>query len=165
MKPEFLTRLKSQLDYSPATGEFRWLVSKNSFGGKVKAGCVAGSNKDGYVQIICDQRQYRGHRLAWLLMTGSFPPKGTEIDHINRNRSDNRWCNLRLAKRSQNNMNSGNPITNTSGQKGVHRSGDGWFSRIQFEGKVIHLGSFSTFDDAVAARKDAEKKYFGEFAK
>src|ERR1700744_3936849 len=97
--------LQSLLRYDPDSGKFFWLVARNSFGGGVRPGDEAGTKKDGYVQLIVEQRVYRAHRLVWFLIHGEFPPKGYEIDHINRDRADNRLANLRLVKRSQNNMN------------------------------------------------------------
>lgn len=58
----------------------------------------------GYVVVSLCGVQFLAHRLAWLLMTREWPPEHT--DHINRDRSDNRWVNLRLASISQNNANS-----------------------------------------------------------
>src|ERR1700719_1662744 len=91
-------RLRELLSYDPETGVFRWLVRKRQ---NVKAGDVAGSfDGCGYCKISIDRRAYKAHRLAWLYMTGEWPP--AEIDHINMNRADNRFANLRLATRHQN---------------------------------------------------------------
>ena len=49
-------------------------------------------NSDGYRSITIDGREYFAHDLVWLYMTGELP-KG-EVEHINRNNDDNRWCNL-----------------------------------------------------------------------
>ena len=51
-------------------------------------------NSDGYRIITINGREYFAHDLAWLDMTGEFP-KG-EVEHINGNNNDDRWCNLRL---------------------------------------------------------------------
>ena len=155
----------SQLAYNPNTGDFQWLVSKNGFHGAIKVGAIAGTMKDGYTQITCDQRFYRAHRLAWLFMTGSFPATGFEIDHINGIRNDNRWSNLRLVTRSQNNMNSGKSVANKSGAKGVSmdKTINKWLARIQVNKKIIYLGHFESFEEAAKARKEAEAKYFGTF--
>ncbi len=165
--PETLKRLHEQLEYNTDTGQFIWKVFKNSFARKVFVGAIAGSNKDGYVQIICDQRQYRAHRLAWLFMTGSFPKSGYEIDHINGIRNDNRWVNLRLVTRSQNNMNAKPSIMNKSGHKGVHfyKLVNKWHARIQVKGKIILLGNFDLLKDAISARKQAEETYFKGYTK
>lgn len=158
--------LSSLIQYEPETGLFRWLVARNGYGGGVRPGDIAGTPRDGYVQINICQRVYRAHRLAWLFMTGDFPPKGHEIDHANRDRSDNRWANLRLATRSQNNMNAGLRTDNQSGCRGVSfvaRTGK-WHARIVVEGKVILLGDFAEKSTAIAARRRAEQSHFGAFA-
>lgn len=161
--PELLEALRGLLDYDPDTGIFAWRVARNSFGGGVKPGDFAGSMTDqGYVQIIVDQRRYRAHRLAWLFMTGSFPPDGHEIDHINGIRSDNRRNNLRLATRSENNMNAGLRTNNRSGHRGVSWVGTRkqWTARITIGGRVRCLGNFDHIDDAVRARTESERRLF-----
>lgn len=165
MKPETIESLKSQLSYNRDSGIFTWKVKKNSYGGTIVEGSIAGTLKDGYVQIRCDQKQYRAHRLAWLFEYGEFPKNGFEIDHINGVRSDNRIANLRLATRSQNNMNTGESKSNSSGKKGVHFAKDikKWHARIVINRKTILLGNFLTKEEAIQARENAEKKYFGEF--
>jgi len=84
------------LTYDPYTGLFTWLV--DAYSNKVK-GKIAGSIKEGYINISIDRKLYRAHRLAWLYVNGVFP---SEIDHINRVKSDNRICNLREVSRSEN---------------------------------------------------------------
>ena len=90
-----------------------------------------------------------------------------EIDHVNRNKLDNRRCNLRAATSSQNSCNSKRHCDNTSGIKGVcwHKSGQKWAARIMVEGKHIHLGLFNTKEAAAFAYQEAAKKYHGEFAR
>lgn len=101
-----------------------------------------------------------------MIQTGDWPPRDRDVEHRNRNRADNAWSNLRLATRSQNNMNTGLRSDNKSGQKGVGRRQDTgrWYARITVDRRVILLGHFDSFDDAVAARRAAERRYFGPFA-
>lgn len=154
------------LIYNPENGEFRWRVDRLSYGGRAKAGALAGQPHDGYVVIGLFGRQYRAQHLAWLFMKGRWPPTSRDVEHRNRNRADNAWLNLRLATRSQNNMNMGLRSDNKSGQKGVGLRKDTgrWYARVTVDRRVILLGHFDTFDEAVAARKAAEQQYFGEFA-
>lgn len=88
------------------------------------------------------------------------------VDHINHNTLDNRKKNLRLATYSQNQMNLTVKSNNTSGVTGVSwdNTHKYWVARIQKEHNRITLGQFCNFDDAVRARKMAEKEYFGEFS-
>lgn len=52
---------------------------------------------------------------------------------------------------------------NTSGARGVYqeRKTGHWRARIVFRQKIISLGSYKTFEEAVAARKEGERRYFG----
>jgi len=148
--------LKSRLHYEPETGIFTWLVNHHS----VKAATVAGSaNGNGYIHIGVSGKNTQAHRLAFLYMTGEFPPD--EIDHINGARNDNRWSNLRPVSRAENNKNSKRRHDNTSGVTGVSwcKTRKRWAAHIQVDGKPVNLGRFTDFFEAVSARKLAERKY------
>lgn len=91
------------------------------------------------------------------------PPKGREVDHINRNKLDNRKSNLRVVSKSINRFNTGMLPNNTSGVKGVvwDKINSKWRSQIQVMGKGLSLGRFSNMDDAIKSRLKAERKYYG----
>ncbi len=93
--------------------------------------------------------------------------EGYIIDHINRNKLDNRKINLRYATISQNGMNKKIQSNNTSGYTGVYwdKSRDKWIASIQINSKQIYLGRYDDINDAIKARKDAEIKYFGKYAR
>lgn len=157
--------LREELSYDPATGKICWRVKKNSFGGQVHPGTVAGTVGDqGYIKINTQGRVLRAHHLACLLMTGTMPVG--DMDHINGDRADNRWSNLRRVTRRQNQMNQGIRTDNKSGCKGVSRRADTgkWHARITVEGKIILLGNYDDIEDAVKARRAAEAIHFGAFA-
>jgi hypothetical protein len=145
--------------YEPETGNFYWLVNR---GRGVKAGDRAGHLSQGYITLNFKMNKVRAHRVAWFLYHGELPD--CQIDHINRNRADNRICNLRLAVNNEadNLQNLGVRKDNTSGVPGVvwNKRKNKWFARIHSGNKQICLGYFESFDDAVAARKEGEKKYF-----
>ena len=87
------------------------------------------------------------------------------VDHINGDPFDNRRLNLRICKNSENTRNCGISKNNKSGYPGVRMTSHGRYNaRITFNRKGIHIGNYATFEEAVKARKEAEKKYFGEFA-
>jgi hypothetical protein len=95
------------------------------------------------------------------------PKEGFDIDHINGDGLDNRRRNLRYATRSQNNMNRfARHITKYSPYKGVcwRPIPRRWKSYIKINKKQIHLGYFSTAEEAAKAYNNAAIKYFGEFA-
>lgn len=86
------------------------------------------------------------------------------IDHINGNKLDNRKSNLRIATKSENNTNIKRKSNNTSGYTGVKATKSGkYVAQISFNNKRIHLGTYSTIEEAVQARHDAEIKYHGEW--
>lgn len=89
------------------------------------------------------------------------------IDHINGNKLDNRKCNLRIVDYSKNAMNSKTPSNNTSGIKGVYwdKRSNKWEAAIQINMKKKSLGYFKNKEDAIKARKEAEKELFGEYAR
>ena len=160
-RPELTAEeLRELLHYDQETGIFTWKVSTSS---RAKAGDVAGClGGDGYLRITVLSRLHRAHRLAWLYMNGTWPK--LDIDHINRNRSDNRIENLRDISRKQNSQNRSKSSTNTSGHPGAywHKQRSKWVATIMHNQKNIHLGCFSTIEEAIAARKAAEKLYWAD---
>ena len=88
------------------------------------------------------------------------------IDHKNLNKRDNRRCNLRICTDAENVLNKGLQHRNKSGCPGVrwYAPRNKWQARIRKDKKEYHLGYFVNKDDAIEARKEAEKKYFGDFA-
>ena len=159
MPKQILTQpeLKSLLHYNPDTGIFVRLT-KSAF--CVNVGDIAGGlSVKGYTVIKVNNRQYRAQRLAFLYMTGSFPK--LTVDHINGIKTDNRWNNLRDVSNQENNRNRKLSTTNNSGCVGVlwYKPNNKWVSYIYMNSKRIHLGYFSSFFNAVAARKSADIKY------
>jgi len=99
------------------------------------------------------------HRLAFLYIKGKLPAQ--VVDHPNHKRADNRWSNLREATPQDNQKNQSLRSDNKSGRIGVNwqkREGS-WRAQIKVSGKTIHLGQFTLFEDAVAAREIAEAKH------
>ena len=151
--------LKTKLNYDPDTGIF---THKKRYGG-VAIGSIAGGPGAWGMRIMVCGTHYASHRLAWLYMTGSFP--ADQIDHINRNPRDNRFCNLREATNTQNQRNCGLRVDNTSGFKGVYRpKGRKKFEAYSYcEGKKKRLGYFDTALEASEAYEAYAKEHFGEF--
>jgi predicted ribonuclease toxin of YeeF-YezG toxin-antitoxin module len=152
--------LKRLLHYDPETGVFTWRVIK----GWVRAGAIAGGiNSLGYQQIKINRRNHRGHRLAFLYMTGSWPV--ADVDHIDGNKSNNRWDNLRPATRSQNNANSKIRSSNSAGYKGVTycKRDNRWRAAIRKDGRHYHLGHFDTAAEAYAAYLIKARQIFGPY--
>lgn len=97
----------------------------------------------------------------------AFPdcPTSEMRDHINGNRLDNRRENIRFVTRIQNGQNRGVGKNNSSGYIGVYwnKREKKWTVKITVDGKDLSLGYFLDKEDAIAARKQAEIKYFGEY--
>jgi hypothetical protein len=153
-------QLKNLLDYSPETGNFTWNVAKKGAAKNKKAGSI---NKNGYITICVNYKQYYAHRLAWLYVYGDLPE---HIDHINNIRSDNRICNLREANFFQNSHNTKISKRNNSGIKGItfNKNAKKWCASIMSFSKKIHIGYFENLIEAENAINLARKKYHMEFA-
>ena len=100
------------------------------------------------------------------LILGLSKKDGYDVDHEYHRVNDNRKENLRICTHQENIMNSKVSANNTSGVTGTRFDEDveKWTAVISYNYKTIHLGLFDIFEDAVKARKDAEVKYFGEYA-
>jgi hypothetical protein len=114
---------------------------------------------DGYTYIVTNGRRWLAHRLIWLFVTGELPNE--QIDHVDGHRSNNRFENLREVTLSQNSRNRKQPVNNSSGRIGVVWDGSRrkWLSQIRFSGRLRHLGRYSRFEDACAARAQGECQF------
>lgn len=148
--------LKSRLEYDKETGLF--IRIKNVSGNKGGVGNVAGNIGDeGYIVINFRGKKKKAHRLAWLYMTGEWPEK--DVDHMNGDRADNRWINLRAADDSINAQNQRKASSNNkSGYLGVSQKGNRFKASIRSEGKRIYLGLFDTAIIAHEAYVEAKRK-------
>ena len=156
---EFHDMVRDALRYEQETGLFRWRISH----GNRRRGQIAGHIDDqGRPKIQVNGERFLQSRLAWYWMKGAWP--NAEIDHINENQADNRWCNLREATRSENECNKSLKSNNTSGIKGVRKVGGRWRAEIMKDGKAKHIGYFDTSEAARQAYLDSADKLHGEFA-
>lgn len=168
-------RLKEVLEYDPETGVFRWLprpvrtehlrtdrVFNSNFAGKI----AGADNGRGYLAIEVDAVGHKAHRLAWFYVHGVWPLD--QIDHINRDRKDNRIANLREADNAKNQANAMRTDRKIAPYKGLafhKRAGNRpWQAKITTGGKRLSLGYFATAEAAYSAYCDAARKYHGEFA-
>ena len=149
--------------YDPDTGYFFWKISPKY---DVFVGDRAGNFDGKYWRLAYKQKNYKASRVAWLMVTGSWPE--SQIDHINGNKTDDRFKNLRSATNAQNCRNRSRR-DNKLGTKGVWRSAKRckyeFTSSIQIDGKRIYLGTFSTIHEAKLAYDKAAKQVHGEFAR
>jgi len=141
--------LKELLHYDPDTGLFTRLITKSS---RAKVGDVAGTiNNNGYRQIRIDGKIYLAHRLAFLYMTGNFPKEHT--DHIDGDRANNHWSNLRECTNAENSQNKASHKNSSSKYIGVcwYNASKKWQAHIRINGKLKYLGHFDTEEVAYAA--------------
>lgn len=151
-------RLRNLFNYDQATGLF---IRKIRVAQAFKPGQIAGNLRlDGYIAIKIDGKSYFAQRLAWLWMTGAWPDD--EVDHVDRDRSNNRWLNLRPATAKQNNENASLRKDNRSGFTGVTwcAKTNKWRARIRHHDRQHCLGFFETVEQAHAARVRGEQLLF-----
>jgi len=162
--PEFLCKI---LSYDPETGLMIWKERDCTSAKRPKswntknAGRVAftAQTPNGYYCGAIMNRRMLAHRVIWAIVYGEWP--SDQIDHINGIQGDNRIENLRLASDAINRKNMPMPMNNSSGRTGVgmHNQTKKWRAYINSEGKNYALGLYERFEDAVAARVAAEKKF------
>jgi hypothetical protein len=141
--------LKELLHYDPESGLFT----------RHKSGKIAGSifnNK--YITLNINYKTYYAHRLAWLYMTGKWPPKW--IDHIDCDGLNNKWSNLRLAEVAENLQNI--KIKPTTG---VRKNRKNYTCTIKVSNVSIYIGSFKTMEEAHEAYLEAKEFLHPFYAK
>ena len=123
-------------------------------------------DKKGYAHTNDDNKR---KLMAHVFIMGK--KDGLEIDHINRNRLDNRRCNLRHVTHLENIRNvdqtlhrGNNPATGIELDKRQSIKHDKYRAYIHVMRKKINLGSFNTLEEALKARKEAEVFYWGKQA-
>lgn len=173
--------IRKVLDYDPETGILTWrhrpseLFTDNRLhpaervcrGWNTRYANKKAGNPtyQGYVKVNLGNRTVRAHIIIWLWMTGVLP--SMDIDHVDLNKSNNRWTNLRLATRSQNQSNTRKRVDNISGYKGVCREprGGKWRAQIQWKNEKHFLGLHDTKEAASAAYNEAAQRLCGSFAR
>lgn len=141
--------LRSILDYNPLTGELTWLVDRKPNVTKGKRAGVEGIFRR---DVKIHGTKYLATQLIWYWMTGEIPT--LEIDHRNRDSKDDRWCNLRLATRSQNMINRvwkkhrNLPV-------GVYHSGKKYYAQLTQGKRRQYIGTFDTPQQAYRAIMEA----------
>lgn len=156
-------KLRQLIRYDAETGQFfRRLKPSRRHPAHREVPCGRIDDK-GYVIIFVDGHHHKAHRLAWLWMTGAFPPD--QIDHIDRDKANNRWRNLRPASNSQNQANTPARKHNRSGLKGIYEQHGRWTARIGINRNRLYLGSYQTAQEAHEVYTKMANKIHGEFAR
>lgn len=149
--------LKELINYDPITG----IVTNKKQRGCITVGKELKSLTNDYYHHRINGTNYPLHRLIMFYMLGSKFDQDLVINHIDENKTNNKWCNLEVTTTRWNNIKVTSRKTNTSGVKGVSfdKVNNKWKAQITVNYKGINLGRYKDFDDAVAARKQAEIKY------
>ena len=149
----FVERIREVFDYGPETGV---LTRKKATGSRSRLGPCQGLGKVGYYVAALDGTLYYVHRLIWAHQTGEWPDV---IDHKDRDKTNNRWSNLRSVTDSANKHNWPMQNNNTSGVAGVwlHKQSGKWAAEIKVSGKKRYLGLFADINSAAAARAAAKR--------
>lgn len=158
------TYLRECFDYNPDTGSLTWRARpREHFAtdsawkqwNSMRPGTSPPYLTHGYLGVNFSsgshKGQYRQHRIIWVWVTGENPHD--DIDHIDRDRTNNRWSNLRIASRAQNNHNGKLYRRNSSGYRGVAPIANStrFTAQITMQRKKLHLGCFATPEEAHAA--------------
>ena len=167
--------LNECFDLCEKTGQLRWKIRPAShfntpsyakrfntrFADK-PAGTIGGHGYLG-VRITNNGKKYSilNHHVIYALTHGVFVK---EIDHIDRNKLNNSPSNLREVDRSLNVKNTPARKNNKTGVKNVWKTGkkaSPYVVQVSKNGKRVHIGSFRTLDEAIAARDKAQSEAGG----
>lgn len=152
---EALALLRPRLAYDPLTGIFTWKS------GLAKGRQITKSPSERYCRISVEGGRFLLHRVAWLFTYGQWPSK--QIDHINRDGSDNRITNLRDVSSRENAHN--RRSFGRAALRGVtwYATNKKWAAQIWARGASIFLGYYDDPADAAAHYKWACISYDREF--
>lgn len=149
--------VKELFDYDQ-NGSLIWRTGReDGYKTHRQAGVIAGILAGPYLKVSINSVKYSIHRLIWMWHHGYWPPY---IDHINGDTYDNRIENLRECTPTQN---AGN--ASRGPMRGIEKHGRKYRVRICTNYGKIELGSYETLDEALAARADGHREYFGEFTR
>lgn len=154
-----LEQLREKFEYDPVTGNVYGL----NWGASRQRKLLTSISEHGYYRVstVLNGKQVALllHRVAYELQTNEL--LGSQvIDHIDHDRLNNKFSNLRKVCRKENNRNLGKRKSNTSGVSGVYQLPSGkWRAQIRVDGKNHHIGCFETIEQAAAAKIRANAEY------
>lgn len=153
--------LRECFDYDLETGVLRWRERPlhhfktaalcQSWNGRFSGRVIRAVNSAGYLNLRLRGQSLKVHRLVFCLM--GVDPVGWMVDHINGDRLDNRWCNLRLVDAVENARNQTWHRAAGALPVGIFAAGGSFGFRAAVAGRAVRRGGFVTVDDAFAARE------------
>lgn len=152
--------IRSQIKYDPNTGDVWWREKRSKRNMEKPVGYFGGLSRN-YLYIKINYKSYSLHRIIWLYVTGKWPE--IDIDHKDRNPKNNKWCNLRLATKSQNeaNKSSKNKFKGVTYYKKIKK----WVARIGYQEAIKNIGTFDCPAAAHFAYQVESDKIYGEYAR
>lgn len=165
--------LRECFTYESESGLLTWNVrpihhfknhhGMNTFNSKFSGKPCDSLHNGGYTSVSISAKHYLAHRVIWKMITGEDP--GALIDHIDGNKKNNSFSNLRLATKQQNAFNSRKSCNNKSGFKGVSFDSqrNKYYACINLSGKTKYLGRYDTPELAHIAYVEAAKNIHGDF--
>jgi hypothetical protein len=161
-----IEELRAALEYDAISGELIWKHRDNMpacvnwmAGTVVRSTPHNNGSGNSYLRVCVNRKHYFFHRVAWMLAHGEIPD-GCVIDHIDGDGTNNRLSNLRVVPHVINSRNQKRSKNCKSGVMGVTWAPvkNKWLARISSGKHRKFLGLFDQFEDAVAARKRAERE-------
>lgn len=126
-------------------GKLYWIRPKRGRQLNREAGSLT---SHGYLSIRIDGITYYAHQIAWCLYYGEWPTQ--EVDHIDRNRTNNCKANLREASRKENAL---NVVTKLGKLRNIYPTPTGKYQVRPMRDYVsIYLGTFDTIEEAILVR-------------
>ena len=156
-------KLSEWVNYNPSTGKFYW---SKDLPYRKKGTEIKGCYRKGYhrirVRVEGKPKHTSAHRLAFLIMSGTIPK---QVDHIDGDRSNNKWNNLRASNNQTNQWNVG-PRKSKSGIKNVYciKDRNSWVVKVPTKDGRKFIGEFKNLELAELVAQEAREKYHGEFA-
>lgn len=144
--------LRKIINYDPDTGLFTRLNGDS-------CGYIMNT---GYREISVNNKKWLAHRLAFIYMEDYLPEK---VDHINRIKDDNRWCNLRACSHAENMRNTKVRSTSLTGVRNVrlHKRSGLYSVVLKINGKVKSFGYYKELELAALVAEEARDKFYGSF--
>jgi len=138
-------------------GKLYYIVDE---GRRVVSGNRVGTQYDDrtYRRVIINGKIFQEHRIIWFYVNGKWPDG--MLDHIDRDKSNNRIENLRESNCVLNQRNTSLNKNNQTGHNGVSTRYGKYQAHIKSNNKKKHLGTYDTIEEAITARKDAERRYW-----